>query len=190
LQFEKQSRSQFWVNFDEAVNRSRGCPVCVCRGCGTEMEHPGRNEQKTTTSLKRHSQSCNLLKRYRQNASHTHPIIAKFFGSKTAESQGKLRLTTDSIREAVLKFFVTDNIPFNQANNPHFQQLIHWMMSSSGVPSVTTISRRTIRTDLTRHAQAAKADLRSILAKVDSRISLALDCWTSRNGFAFLSICL
>ena len=50
------------------------------------------------------------------------------------------------------------------------------------------ISRKRIRTLLRDHAQRAREELKSILSSVDSKISLALDCWSSRNGHAFLGI--
>lgn len=94
----------------------------------------------------------------------------------------------DTIREEVLKFFISGNVPFIQVDNPHFQRLIEWIASSNHFATPISISRKTIRTDLTRQALLAKNDLKSTLAKCDSKISLALDCWTSRNCFAFLGM--
>jgi len=171
------------------VNRLRGTAVCVCKGCRAELGHPARNEQKTTTSLKRHSESCEGLKRYwRNHASRQPSTLNELFASGSAKAHSKTSITTGRIREEVLSFFVSGNVPFSQVDNPHFQRLIQWILSSNGTPLSTVISRKTVRADLTRQAQAAKTELKSILANVNSKISLALDCWTSRNCFAFLGI--
>ena len=185
-QFEKPGRSQFWNNFDEAVNCLKGSPVCVCKGCRAEVGHPARNVQKTTTTLKRHSESCEPLKRYLQNCgSSGSSTINQLFAARTAKGQNNTKVTLENIREEVLRFFISGNIPFSQADNPHFRRLMQWVLCSDGASQVT-LSRKTVRMDLTRQGQLAKADLKSTLAEVDSKISLALDCWTSRNGFAFL----
>lgn len=169
------------------MNRSRGCPVCVCRGCRTQVSHPGRNQQKTTTTLKRHSESCQALKDYwRNHNSGTPSTINQFFQTGNIKGKSKPGITSDIVRREVLQFFVFGNIPFSQVDNPHFQRLIEWITSSNRLLSPITISRKTIRADLSQQAQVAKIDLKSTLAEIDSKISLALDCWTSRNGFAFL----
>ena len=169
------------------MNRLRGSPVCICKGCRAEVRHPARNEQKTTTSLKRHSESCGALKRYWWNHSSRQPsTLNEFFASRLVKGQNKSSITTANVREEVLSFFVSENVPFSQVDNSHFQHLLQWILSSNGAPLTSPISRKTVRADLTRQAQVAKGDLKSILANVNSKISLALDCWTSRNCFAFL----
>ena len=45
-----------------------------------------------------------------------------------------------------------------------------------------------IRARLTKEAKAAKADLKIILSQNSSKISLALDMWSTRNKFGFLGI--
>jgi len=166
--------------------------VCVCKGCRLELGHPARNEQATTTSLKRHSQSCEGLKRYLQNhqSSSGHSTLKELFTSELAKSKGKSKLSVDIIREEILKFFISSNVPFIQVNNPHFQRIIEWIIASNHIATSVSISRKTIRADLSRYAQVAKDDLKSTLAKCNSKISLALDCWTSRNCFAFLGMFL
>jgi len=98
------------------------------------------------------------------------------------------RANNQLVNDEVLKFFVSGNIPFNQADNPHFKQLMEWITTPDTSPP--SISRKTVRKHLSTKAKVAVIDLKATLADVDSKISLALDCWTSRNGFAFLGISL
>ena len=49
-------------------------------------------------------------------------------------------------------------------------------------------SRKVIRSRLKSGATHAIEQVRKTLAAVDSKVSLALDCWTSRTGHAFLGM--
>jgi hypothetical protein len=111
--------------------------------------------------------------------------IATFF--KPRRSDGTIgRVTLKSVQEEILKFFVSGNISFLQANNVHFRNLMNWI-SVADAQNVS-ISRRQIRTLLSNHALTAAEELKSIFSDGDSKISLALDAWSSRNGHAFLGI--
>jgi hypothetical protein len=94
------------------------------------------------------------------------------------------KATQEAVRLRVLQFFIAGNIPFLQANNEHFQQLLEWIIPGGG-----QISRKTIRTSLSIEAAAARQQLKATLIDNDSKVSLALDCWTSRTGHAFLGTC-
>ena len=184
-QFERPNKSQWWSNFDEAVNTTSGIPVCLCKGCCQSIGHPSRNDHKSTTNLKRHSLKCMKLKEKQiRNGGRSNSAIPNFFTSGATPLRRSA--TNQLVNEEVLKFFVSGNIPFNQADNPHFKQLIEWITTSDS--SSPSISRKTVRKHLSAKAKVATVDLKTTLADVDSKISLALDCWTSRNGFAFLGI--
>jgi len=49
------------------------------------------------------------------------------------------------------------------------------------------INRKSLRDRLSQHATKVKEDLKKQLSKNDSKVSLALDCWTSRMNHAYLS---
>jgi hypothetical protein len=91
----------------------------------------------------------------------------------------------DDILNKVLRFFISGNIAFNQADNPYFQELIQTAHVKANQP---VINRKNIRERLRKLAVTAKEDLMIALMENESKISLALDCWSSKNGYAFLGI--
>jgi len=89
----------------------------------------------------------------------------------------------DDILNKILKFFISGNIAFNQADNPYFLELIQTAHVRAKQP---VINRKNIRERLRKLAATAKEDLMMALIENDSKISLTLDCWSSKNGYAFL----
>ena len=86
-------------------------------------------------------------------------------------------LTGNDVKDTVLDFFIAGNIPFNQADSPEFQRLIS-MIKVKG--KAVKINRKNLRSRLAEPAAIAKKDLMDELAANVSRVSLAMDGWTSR----------
>jgi len=99
------------------------------------------------------------------------------------ESIERPTMTNQLLAEKVLRMIVAGNLPFAQAENPEFVALL-----KHAYPSLNPPSRRTTRDLLGKRAQDAKADLRDRFAKLDSKVSLALDAWRSRGNVEFLGI--
>ena len=87
--------------------------------------------------------------------------------------------------DKVLNFFISGNITFNQADNPAFQELLG-MIKIEG--QFMKANRKSVCEWLDFHAENAREDLMVYLIENDSEISLALDCWTSGNHYAFMGI--
>jgi hypothetical protein len=49
-------------------------------------------------------------------------------------------------------------------------------------------SRKVIRQRLHEHADISTEELHELLATNDSKVSLALDCWSSRSNYGFMGI--
>jgi hypothetical protein len=118
----------------------------------------------------------------RARASGQDPRIASFFNAQASHTD----ITKEALEEQILKFFVSGNIPFAQADNPQFRSLIS-MIKINKEPAHAP-SRTTLRTRLTKYSQMSTDNLKMILAGNTSKISLALDCWTSRNQRGFLGL--
>ena len=103
----------------------------------------------------------------------------------TTSSKDCTLTNQNSITELILKFFISGNVSFQQGENEYLQRLIK-LIPINGNTFARCPSRKVIRSRLTEHADNATDDLRSILLDNDSKISLALDCWTSRTNSAFL----
>jgi hypothetical protein len=110
--------------------------------------------------------------------------VASFFESDASKKASSTPLNKELLEEQILNFFVSGNIPFNQVENPHFHTLISHI-SINNKPSQAP-SRTTLRARLSKHSQMAEENLKEILGKNDSKISLALDCWTSKSQRGFL----
>jgi hypothetical protein len=102
--------------------------------------------------------------------------------------QTNIPITAQAIKNELVHFFISGNIAFNQAENPHLRRLISWIKPQDG--HTITINRKNITERLEKLAEEAKEDLMIQLMENDSKVSLALDCWTSRNNLAFLGMSL
>jgi hypothetical protein len=96
----------------------------------------------------------------------------------------KTTFTIQEIEELILKFFVSGNVPFAQAENPYFRQLIG--MIKTGMGMAKSPSRFTIRRRLKNGAEIALIDTFDHLAQQDGKVSLALDCWSTRSMLPYL----
>src|SRR5205814_5155688 len=90
----------------------------VCLHCHTKYKHPWQYSSKPTAALSRHIKVCSQYKQYVQQGSQT-STISNYFHTKSSE-----RVTKSVIESQILKFFISANIPFRQADNEHFRQLI------------------------------------------------------------------
>jgi hypothetical protein len=126
----------------------------------------------TTSPLKSHIEKrCQPFKRKSQSHQASASEKSSFF-------QGaRVPLTQEFVEEQILKFFVSSNIPFNQADNPHFRKLIE-MITINNKPTHAP-GRTTVRARLSHYSELSDIALIEVLAANKSKISLALDCWTS-----------
>jgi hypothetical protein len=66
------------------------------------------------------------------------------------------------------------------ADNPYFQELIQTAQSKN---NVRMVNRKNIREQLREMAVSAKEDLMTTVMQNHSKVSLALDCRTSKNNY-------
>jgi hypothetical protein len=124
----------YWHEYDECIELSVKQPKLRCKHCRKIFAHPGRNGQSTTTSLKRHIESnCQKFKRD-GNTSSGAGIPGFFQGLRSETSSGPVRVTKEMLEEQILKFFISGNIAFNQADNPHFRSLYLLSLSTTNRP--------------------------------------------------------
>jgi len=147
------------------------------------MAHPDRNDQKTTTSMSRHLKSCKKYISSQSAVPHRIGDVTAFFATQSSVQD---TLTKEIIEEQILKFFISGNIPFNQADNEHFRKLISWIEVNRGPAPCP--SRKVVRARLNNHAIHGKEDLKYTLSMNKSKISLALDCWSTRTNYGFLGM--
>jgi hypothetical protein len=96
----------------------------------------------------------------------------------------KTMYTARQVEDLVVQFFITGNIAFAQAENPYFRQLIAMIKTATGMAKCP--SRYTIRRRLKEGAEIALLDTRDQLSKQDGKVSIALDCWSTRSMLPYL----
>ena len=171
-------------------------PQVKCKHCRKCYKHPClfKGTQGTTSSMSRHlERDCIKYKNKKSGASSSQASstansnISGLFERQNVKNSNTEAINENDVKDAVLDYFISGNIAFNQADNPHFQKLVN-MIKING--RQVTINRRNIRERLKVHAEIARRDLKDTLAANDSKVSLALDCWTSRVNHAYIGIFL
>ena len=173
----------YWHEYDECIELAVKQPKVRCKHCRKIFAHPGRNGQSTTTSLKRHIESnCQKFKRDGNTSSGIG--TPGFFQGFRSETSGPIRMTQEMLEEQILKFFISENIAFNQADNPHFRKLMSFITVNNKPAS--SPDSTTLRARLSKFSQIADDQLKKVLQDNESKISLALDCWSSSNKLSYL----
>lgn len=90
-------------------------------------------------------------------------------------------MSKDRLKEKVLRIIIVGNLSFSFADNPEFVDLLN-----DAYPDMPAPARKTVVDFLHAKATLTKAELRELLSKLDSKVSLALDVWVTRTGLAFL----
>ena len=151
--------------------------------------HPNRLPTKPTTSLKRHFLKCKEYLRAQRGRSdgQLSSTLTQYWG-QSAQNGRTEPLTKLMLEEEILKFVISANLPFSQVENEHFRKIISWIPVDK-CPAQAP-SRKVVRARLSSKSEISKENLRKILIGNPSKISLALDCWSTRTNYGFLGIYL
>jgi len=145
--------------------------------------HPHRVATRPTNSIARHYPKCReYIRSQRSSQSQFQPMMTSYF-EPASNSQGN-GLTKAMVEEEILKYIISGNIPFNQVENEHFRRIISFIQIKNR--PVQAPSRKVIRARLSSKSESARENLRITLAANSSKISLALDCWSTRTNYGFL----
>jgi len=172
--------SQWWAYFVEGYDKASRAPSIACKFCGHVFQHPRAGVEKgaPTSIMKCHIEvKCSKIPKGTSKGTGTGPL-SKFLPNP------RKQYTQNEVNEQILKFFVAGNIPFNQADNPEFHNLVRMIHIGHGPAKPP--SRKTIRRRLHDHSIVAVKQLRTTLQDHKGRVSLALDCWSTRNMIPFL----
>ena len=157
--------------FHETVKRSDGVSYTVCMLCNSAYKHPQCWKSGPINSLNRHLDDCAACQRLlKTRVESSTGVLSDYFNTA---SQSHVTVTNEWIEQEVLKFFISANIPFRQADNEYFQELISKIQVNGSTACLS--SRKVIQARLTKEAEVAKADLKVILSQNSSNVSLGLD---------------
>ncbi len=179
-----EKKAEHWNEYHEVLHVTAFTPHVLCKHCKAVMSHPNRNGDKSTSTMRRHLDKCGTYARYRRQ-------LAGESGPDTSDSlyachgwtntHARPVMTADRLAEKLLRIVVSANQPFIFIENQEFRDLLDEAFPKCPVPS------RQIMPDLlSANANRAVSELRQELADNDSKVSLALDVWTTRTNYAFL----
>lgn len=112
-------------------------------------------------------------------------------GNKS-DRQTKQTKVTDSIasgfsqekfEEYLCGFWVTEDLPFEDIENPYFQNLIKLLN-----PRAKLFKRQTLRAKCWKMYEGKKATKKEKIKKMKGKINFSQDLWTASNGESFMAI--
>jgi hypothetical protein len=153
--------------------------------------------------LQRHLKTCALANHKHHPPNPNRDPFKEWFITIDRERENKVTadITAELVTQAVLDFFISGDIPFNQAENPQFKSLINLIRIPieqapkdhsriARTKPATAPSRKVLRARLDEFVAKANEQLCKHLQDNDSKISLALDLWTGGANYAFMGILL
>ena len=82
----------------------------------------------------------------------------------------KTLITQNEVMDCVLKFFISGNIAFNQADNPYFRDLVALITCDNDIN--VRVNRSNVTTRLHKSAADAKSDLMVTLMEMSPKSAL------------------
>jgi hypothetical protein len=170
-----------WSHYHEAVDLQKSTAVVICKVCHKIYEHPQLKKGSGTDVIVKHWQR----KHENKKSAVTIGPLDQYTRSTETPKQDRLVASKLELEELLVKAMVACNWPFVQFNNEDFQNLL-----ARGFPHLKDSLPRSKRmaTVLSERADMAKEEIRLRFASNTSRISLALDCWTSSNSLEFMDM--
>jgi hypothetical protein len=95
-------------------------------------------------------------------------------------------ITQGQIDELLLKYHISGNIPFRQVENKYLKELVSLIEINK--EQAKAPGRNTLRARLSKYSNMGVDKLKEVLQANKSRISLALDMWSSRSNHGFLGM--
>jgi|SRR5437667_10128666 len=181
--FETKKSSKAWPEFIETVHCKDGTAHVLCRHCHTAVRHPNRDANKSPSNMQKHLAACVKYRQHLQNQAGEHSPRVDLFDSLFNSSSPRDRpvMTRDRVKEKVLRIIIAGNLPFSFAENGELVDLL-----KDAYPDCPPPSRKAIVDYLKSKATLTRLEMKEKLAQLDSKVSIALDIWTTRTNLAFL----
>jgi hypothetical protein len=135
----------------------------------------------STSSLRKHLCNCNKGKLAKQSSANFNLFESFFASEDNLPTSGVM--TSDKLCEQVLRIILAGNLSFSQAENVELVALLR-----NAYPNVNIPNRRSVTNKLNEQTMMAKEKLKDRLATVESKISLAIDVWSTRTNYSFLGM--
>jgi hypothetical protein len=137
--------------------------------------------------MKRHLLGCPRYLRTKHRVDSestiTDPAIESYFSS--ANRRNRPVMTADRIKDKIVRIIISGNLPFSFVENVEFVDLV-----KDAYPNCDMITRKTVVDYLRSKATCTKEDISMRMSENKSKVSLAMDIWTTRTHLAFLGMYL
>ena len=192
-----------WVDFIQAATKRKGHPKLICRHCDKVLEHPN-NKNTGSTGLKTHTKSyaCHFAARQKgsretcfpiqaklkvSNARTIARIIARAFANYSQSAFSSLAIKTCTFIQSTFEnqlhcAMVALQRLFWAVNNIQFRKLLTMLQDVLSVPHAPCMQAL-----LDKQVRGIQQTLLTSL-QPNTKISIALDAWTSSNNIIFLAI--
>ena len=175
------------------MNPQLGTPHQICKHCQYVTKHNNLLNGKTPKNLNEHLERCQKFKVWRctdpsgnnedEHLNRVPPksVLDDYLSSPSDILPTRGAMTSAKLCEQVLRIIVAGNLSFSFAENPEFIALLQHAYPDCNIPN-----RRSVAKALKKAAKEERVALRDELTTNDSKVSVALDAWTSNNNIAFL----
>lgn len=199
IHWDGKKKSDLWESFEQVAHDKTGEPKVMCKRCHAILVHP-HYRRAGSSPMKAHLKSGACLSKPKRRgidqlirdsvSLKLHlPIINRLLilnatKPRVPTSKDKV-FSQDIFEEKLLNYITTARLPFRTVEQQEFKDLLSFVQlaqSKIDFPSARNIRRRL---DIIVQEQQ-----QSVLAKLPegSRISIALDCWTSPFRQVFMAI--
>ena len=172
-----------WQHYYEAVDLQNSSSVVICKYCHKVYNHPRLKTNSGTDVLNKHWRSKHNISRHNNKVKLG--AMDQYVRSTETQKEKNLVITKRELEEFLVKAMTSCNWPFVQFGNQDFKNLL-----AQGFPHLIDFlpSPKRMKTVLSEQANQAREEIRLRFASMTSRISLALDCWTSSNSLEFMGM--
>lgn len=173
---------KIWNKFGEAAHIADGHPHVYCINCGLVLQHPAVKAMGTK-HLINHTNSVACMETLTPvHGSQYATTILPTSRIDRDQSQNIPVFTAATFEDELVRVVVDANLSFRTIDRPSFQRFIRFLR-----PNAVINSRYKFKTLFVDKYNKAKATLLNDLPK-HTKISIALDAWTSSNHLSFLAI--
>jgi len=184
--FETKKTNSSWSEFVETVHTTEFTAHVICKHCSSPLKHPNVSTSQSPSAMARHLLKCRKYQLSLQDSeaiNPTDPSLDHFFAP--TDHRSKPVMTDDRVKDRILRIIVSGNLPFSFVENAEFIDLL-----KDAYPKLSTPTRRSLVNYLNSKATLTKDEVKQRASKSNSKVSLAMDIWTTRTHLAFLGTSL
>ncbi|KAG0153110.1 hypothetical protein PDIDSM_2069 [Penicillium digitatum] len=166
LKWDSNRHTEIWNSYHQVAQGIDGAPKVMCKRCGKILEHPytlspnstGKAQYHGTSTIQKHRKTAGCLRSEKGKKAE----ITNFL-QREGEVSASIPFLQEDWEEDLLQFLTLNRLPFHLIEHPSFKRIINKALKDR--------QQRILRT-----------------LPSGSKISIALDCWTSPFSQAFMAI--